>query len=72
MKYKINFRNLVAGHIMIGILLVVALFVMDSSRNGFIIGVLAAVILSLLVQVLVYRLRPTWFEDKTKNHPDSP
>ena len=67
MKYKINFRNLVAGHIMIVVLLVVALCVMDSSRNGFIIGVLAAVGLSLLLQVLVYRLRPTWFEDKSKN-----
>jgi hypothetical protein len=67
MKYKINFRWLVVGHIIISILLVVALCVMDGSRNGFIIGVLAAVGLSLLLQVLVYRLRPTWFEDKTKN-----
>jgi hypothetical protein len=67
MRYKINFRNLVAGHILLGILLVVALCVMDSARNGFIIGVLSAVALSLLLQVLVYRLRPTWFEDKAKN-----
>lgn len=71
MRYKINFRWLVAGHIIICILLLLALFVMDSSKKGFITGVLVAVGLSLLLQVLVYRFRPTWFEDKAKNNPDS-
>lgn len=70
MRYKINFRWLVAGHIVIGVLLLLALLVMDSSEKRFITAVLAAVGLSLLLQLLVYRFRPTWFEDKTKNHPD--
>ena len=65
MKHKINFRNLVAAHVLIGILLVVALFIVDNNKNV-LKGILVGVGLSLLLQVLVYRFRPTWFDDKTK------
>ena len=63
MKYKINFRNLVAAHVLIGVLLVVALFIVDSNK-AMLRGILAGVGFSLLLQVLVYRFRPTWFDEK--------
>lgn len=65
MKSKINFRNLVAAHVLVGILLVIGLLIVDNNKNV-LRGILVGVGLSLLLQVLVYRFRPGWFDDKTK------
>ena len=66
MNYKINFRYLVAGHIIVLVLLLLVLNFFNSGRDGFLKGVLLAVGLSLVVQVVVYNFKPTWFDDKTK------
>lgn len=68
MKYKINFRNLVASHIAICVLLAVALLIVESDKR-ILKWILAGVGLSLFLQILVYWWRPTWFEDKKNPQP---
>ena len=69
MKYKANFKMLIAVHLIgIALLSIVWFFVAIDGR--FIINMmLATLIFSLLVQVVMYKIKPEWFNNKTGKQP---
>jgi hypothetical protein len=67
MKHKTNFRNLVIGHIAVIVILTGVLIFGQGSRNNFAEVILIAVVASLLIQFLIYRIKPSRYGNKMKS-----
>ena len=66
---KTNFKYLVIAHLTGMALSGIAMFFMAAGDRWIITGVMALLSVSLIVQFLIYRVRPGWFKDKINNQP---
>ena len=64
---KKNFKYLIAGHVIAIVLFGILLF-FTAGRIALIL-MMALVVVSLMVQLLVYKVKPGFFSDKTIDHP---
>jgi uncharacterized membrane protein len=71
MNYKKNFKVLVIIHL-VGVIVLGILYFMDAGSIGFLKGFFAALLLSLVVQILIYLFKPALFNSKAVKHPDQP
>ena len=70
MNYKANYKILIAGHL-IGIVLLSIVWFFVAVDGRFILKlILATLIFSLIVQVVIYKIKPEWFNDKVSKQPD--
>lgn len=66
---KKNAKYLIAGHVIAIVLFGILLFF--SADKTALLLMMSLVIISLIVQLLVYKVKPGFFGDKTTNHPDT-
>ena len=70
MKYKANFKSVITAHL-IGIGLLSILWFFVGAEGQFILKfILGALIVSLIVQSIIYKIKPGWLNDKVNQHPD--
>jgi hypothetical protein len=69
MSYKKNFRVLVIGHL-VGLIVTGILFFTSAGDGYFIKSFFAAVMISFIIQILIYIIKPTLFNNKSIKHPD--
>lgn len=69
MMPKKNFKYLIAGHIIAIVLFGILLFL--TADKSVLLLMMVLVVVSLMVQLLVYKVKPGFFSDKTTNHPDA-
>ncbi len=72
MKYKTNFKVVIILHLIGIILSGVLLFVVAEDQKYILKVIIAALSGSIAAQLLIYRKKPKWFDDKIKKHPDLP
>jgi len=65
---KKNFKYLIAGHAIAIVVFGTLLFF--TADKSVLILMMGLVVVSLIVQLLVYRVKPGFFNDKTTDHPD--
>ncbi len=71
MQNKANFKYLLLGHI-IGILSVlVCIFFADAEQAVILKWIAGALLLSIVIQWLLFRSRQGWFKNKVKDYPNS-
>ena len=65
---KKNFKYLIAGHVIAIVVFGILLFF--TADKSVLKLMIILVVVSLIVQLLVYSVKPGFFNDKTTNHPD--
>jgi len=70
MMAKKNIKYLVIGHLAGIMLLGVLLFFIDTDGRFIVKGMMTGLVFSMTVQLLLYRIKPGWFNNKIKHYPD--
>jgi uncharacterized membrane protein YfcA len=71
MQYKANFKYLILSHIIGIISLLVCIFFVDAAQAVILKWIAGALLISIVIQWLLFRLRPSWFKNKVKDYPNS-
>jgi hypothetical protein len=70
-QYKANFKFLILGHIIGMILMLVCIFFADAEQAAILKWIAGALLISIVIQWLLFRSRPGWFKNKVKDYPNS-
>lgn len=70
MNCKANFKSVIAAHL-IGICLLSILWFFVAAEGQFILKIISgALIVSFVVQSIIYKTKPGWLNNKANQHPD--
>jgi hypothetical protein len=66
---KTNFTYLLMAHLIALVLAVVLFFTMAAESRHILETLMIIILISVIVQVVLYRAKPGWFADKTRPRP---